>query len=89
MSLFFQDDWRKSAKLTLNLGVRYELILPFIERSGHMVNLDVPPDFSAAVPVQSGQTGPFTGAFPAGLLEPGHQQPRAASRRGLPHQARD
>ena len=26
MSLFFQDDWRKSAKLTFNLGVRYELI---------------------------------------------------------------
>jgi hypothetical protein len=70
MSLFFQDDWRQSAKLTLNLGVRYELILPFIEQSGHMVNLDVPPDFSAAVPVQSGQTGPFTGEFPTGLLNP-------------------
>ena len=46
MSLFFQDDWRQSAKLTLNLGVRYELILPFIEAGGHMVNLDVPPDFT-------------------------------------------
>ncbi|MEO6237768.1 MAG: TonB-dependent receptor [Vicinamibacterales bacterium] len=70
MSLFLQDDWRKSAKLTLNLGVRYELILPFVERSGRMANLDVPADFSAASPVQSGQSGPFTGAFPDGLLNP-------------------
>jgi hypothetical protein len=70
MSLFFQDDWRKSAKLTLNLGVRYELILPFVERDGQMVNLDVPPDLSAAAPVQSGQSGRFTGRFPAGLLNP-------------------
>lgn len=70
ISLFVQDDWRQSARLTLNLGVRYELILPFIERSGRMANLDVPSDFSAAAPVQSGQTGPFTGRFPAGLLNP-------------------
>jgi trimeric autotransporter adhesin len=69
MSLFFQDDWRQSAKLTLNLGVRYELMMPFIEQSGHMVNLDVPPDFTAAVPVLSGESGPFTGSFPAGLLQ--------------------
>ena len=68
MSLFAQDDWRHSAKLTLSLGVRYELIWPFVEQDGRMVNLDVPPDFSAAVPVASGQTGPFTGPFPTGLL---------------------
>ena len=70
MSLFVQDDWRQNARLTLNFGIRYELILPFIERRGRMANLDVPPDFSAAAPVQSGQTGPFTGSFPAGLLNP-------------------
>ena len=29
-----QDDWRKTGKLTFNLGVRYELIWPFFERSG-------------------------------------------------------
>jgi hypothetical protein len=68
MSLFFQDDWRKSSRLTLNLGVRYELIWPFVERSGNMVNLDVPPDFTAAVPVLPGDTGPFHGTFPSGLL---------------------
>ena len=89
MSLFFQDDWRQSAKLTLNLGVRYELILPFIEQSGHMVNLDVPPDFSAAVPVQSGADGRVHGQLPRRAVEPRHQQCRAANRRRLSHQARD
>ena len=68
MSLFLQDDWRKSSKLTFNLGVRYELIWPFIERGGEMVNLDVTPGFTAAAPVLAGETGPFTGAFPSGLL---------------------
>jgi hypothetical protein len=70
MSLFAQDDWRKSAKLTLSLGVRYELLWPFVERDGKMANLDVPPDFSAAAPVLSSGSGPFTGSFPAGLLNP-------------------
>jgi hypothetical protein len=68
MSLFLQDDWRKNAKLTLNLGVRYELIWPFTEQDGRMVNLDVPADFTSATPVTPGQTGPFNGTFPSGLL---------------------
>ena len=34
-----------------------------------MVNLDVAPDFTAAVPVISGQTGPFTGPFPKALID--------------------
>ena len=68
MSLFIQDDWRRSASLTFNLGLRYELLWPFFEDNGHMVNLDVPPDFSAAAPVLSGDAGPFTGAFPSALV---------------------
>ena len=68
MSLFIQDDWRKSASLTFNLGLRYQLLWPFYEDNGHMVNLDVPADFSAAAPVLSGETGPFTGEFPAALV---------------------
>lgn len=68
MSLFVQDDWRKSGTLTFNLGVRYELLWPFYEQNGHMVNLDTPADFTAAVPVLSGGTGPFSGRFPGALM---------------------
>ncbi|MEO6212004.1 MAG: hypothetical protein ABIP65_00125, partial [Vicinamibacterales bacterium] len=68
LSLFLQDDWRKNAKLTFNLGVRYELLWPFYEDGGRMVNLDVPPDFTAAAAVLSGETGPFTGTFPKSLV---------------------
>jgi hypothetical protein len=68
LSLYLQDDWRKSSTLTFNLGVRYELLWPYIESDGRMVNLDVNQDFTAAVPVLSGQTGPYFGEFPKGLI---------------------
>jgi hypothetical protein len=68
MSLFVQDDWRRSARLTFNIGLRYELLWPFREGHGHMANLDVPADFTAAAAVLSGQAGPFTGEFPGTLL---------------------
>lgn len=67
-SLYAQDDWRKSANLTFNLGLRYELILPFVEVNGQMVNLDAAPGFTAVVPVVSGGTGAYSGAYPDGLL---------------------
>lgn len=67
-SLFAQDEWRQSSALTFNLGVRYELLRPFAESSGRMVNLDVTPDFTAAAPVLSGDTGPFSGPFPSALI---------------------
>jgi hypothetical protein len=68
MSLFVQDDWRKSNTLTFNLGLRYELLWPFTEAQGQMVNLDATPDFSAVAPVISGGSGPYTGSFPDALL---------------------
>jgi trimeric autotransporter adhesin len=67
--VFAEDNWQKSAKLTLNLGVRYELARPYVETDGRMTNLDVTPDFLAASPVISGGVGPYTGVFPAGLLD--------------------
>ncbi len=67
-SLYVQDDWRRSANLTFNLGIRYELILPFVETNGQMVNLDAAPDFTAVAPVLSGGTGLYSGVFPEGLL---------------------
>jgi hypothetical protein len=38
------------------------------------VNLDVAPDFSAAIPVQPGQVGPFHGFFPKSLVKPDRKE---------------
>jgi hypothetical protein len=65
---FVEDNWRPSARLTVNAGLRYELALPFTEANGHMANLDAASGFTAVVPVLPGASGPYTGAFPAGLL---------------------
>jgi outer membrane receptor protein involved in Fe transport len=67
-SLFAQDDWRVGGSLTVNLGVRYEVVRPYTEASGRMVNLDVAPDFTGAAPVVSGGTGVYTGSFPDALV---------------------
>jgi hypothetical protein len=37
---FVQDDWKISSKLTLNLGVRYDLATPFIEKDDLLINFD-------------------------------------------------
>src|SRR5713101_3992425 len=51
---FFQDTWRASSKLTLNLGLRYELITPFVDKNDLIANFD--PDF---VNPATGQLGRF------------------------------
>ena len=38
--LYLQDTWKAGPRLTLNLGLRYELRLPWRERRGFMSNLD-------------------------------------------------
>jgi len=67
-NVFVEDNWQKSSKLTLNLGLRYELARPYVEIDQRMSNLDVTSGFTAVAPVLPDATGPFTGAFPAGLL---------------------
>jgi hypothetical protein len=66
--LYAEDNWQKSSKLTLNLGLRYELAQPYAEINGRMANLDAAPNFSAVTPVLPDTSGPYTGGFPAGLL---------------------
>ena len=47
MDAYIEDNWQKSAKLTFNLGLRYELVMPYTELNGQMANLDAAPGFTA------------------------------------------
>ncbi len=67
---FAVDDYRVSTGLSLNLGIRYEYFAPWAEKYGHAANLDIAPNFSAVTPVLPGQTGPYGGSYPAGLIRP-------------------
>src|SRR5262249_18431235 len=39
-STYFQDDWRATDRLTLNLGLRYELWPPMYDANGQMASID-------------------------------------------------
>ena len=68
--LYFNDDWRLGANLTINLGLRYEYAGPYTETHNRIVNLDPNSNFTAVAPVQPGQTSAFNGVYPASLVEP-------------------
>jgi trimeric autotransporter adhesin len=86
-SSYFLDDWKLRPGLTLNLGIRYEYFSPLSEKYGHMANLDIGPYFTAVAPVVAGGTGPYTGVFPAGLINPDYKDfsPRLGLTWKVPH----
>jgi Carboxypeptidase regulatory-like domain/TonB dependent receptor len=52
-SVYFQDDWHATSKLTLNLGVRYDVFTPFTEAHNALSNFD-PATASIIVAGQNG-----------------------------------
>jgi len=67
---YINDDWRVSASLTLNLGLRWEFESPMSEAGNRLVNLDVAPRFTAVQPVIAGSnSAPLSGEeLPSSLL---------------------
>ncbi|MCA1837230.1 MAG: carboxypeptidase-like regulatory domain-containing protein [Actinobacteria bacterium] len=63
-SLFLQDDWKLSQKMTLNLGLRYELDLPPYETRGVLATFD-PALYRPRMKVDASgnPTGPPAGGF--------------------------
>lgn len=87
VSPYFFDDWKIRPSLTLNLGLRYDFFTPLTEKYGHEANLDIGPYFSAVAPVVAGGVGPYTGQFPAGLINPDYRDvsPRIGLAWKVPH----
>ncbi len=59
---FFQDDWRLTPKLTLNLGLRYELELGLTERFDRLLRGF---DATSASPIQTAAQAAYLAAFNA------------------------
>ena len=38
---YVQDDWKLTRRLTLNIGLRYEISLPAVEKNNHIANFDL------------------------------------------------
>ena len=60
---YFQDDWKLSPKLTLNLGLRYELFSPISERFGRQSTFDYD-RLALVIPEGKDQDAPLPPNFP-------------------------
>ncbi|MBV9084099.1 MAG: TonB-dependent receptor, partial [Acidobacteriaceae bacterium] len=69
---YAQDEWKMRPNLTVVLGLRYEFFTPYAEKYGHMANLDIAPGFTNVSLATPAAPGAYTGVFPAGLINPDH-----------------
>ena len=65
---FVSEEIRASKNLSFTLGARYEVWLPFTEKYNRLANIDVNSTFTEAAVVTPYSVGPYTGRFPAGLV---------------------
>ncbi len=68
-SLFVNDNWRLASRFTLQWGLRYQFVAPWLERYDRLANLDLASGFAAAETVVPGSVGPYYGQFPRALVE--------------------
>ena len=78
-SFFVQDDWKLSAKLSLNLGLRYDFITPALEAENRQANFD--PSTGTLVNAKDGSLAD------RGLVEP--DKNNFAPRVGIVYQVSD
>ena len=64
---YVQDDWRVSDKLTINIGLRYELSLPWVDKFDKISNLDVDTDLNKPRFIVVGEGG--SGRFDRALVK--------------------
>jgi hypothetical protein len=69
---YVQDDWKVTPKLSLNLGVRYDLFSPIREIHGQQANF-VPATLSLSIPAGDRQDAPLPPNFPSFItVDRGH-----------------
>jgi hypothetical protein len=69
-SIYFQDDWRATKNLTLNLGLRYDIYTPMSDHEGNLSNFDTSTDLIISpnlLGTYSGNGGSFKSNATAGL----------------------